>query len=135
MARWVMAVVLVGVSVSMASLSQQTQVSRRSRPAMRQAWVGLASWCGGGERLHRYAAGGRRFNPEAVEAAMWDVPLGSLVSVTNRDTGRSIVVRVTDRGPRRRLRKRRVIDLTRGAFAQLAPLRQGLIPVTVQRIR
>ena len=172
MARWVMAVVLVGASLFMSPLPQPTQVSRMSRPAMRddpaicvaspsatrvvgskergqgiqrpdsgpangrgEEWAGLASWCGGGERLNRHTAMGRRFHPKSFEAAMWDVPLGALVRVTNRDTGRSIVARVTDRGPARRLRKTRVIDLTRGAFAQLAPLRQGLVPVTVQRLR
>ena len=135
MTRWVVAVVLVGASLSMSSLSQQTHVSRPSRPVTRQEWVGLASWCGADEWLNRYTAMGRRFNPETLEAAMWDIPLGSLVRVTNRDNGRSIVVRVTDRGPAQRLRKRRVIDLTRGAFAHLAPLRQGLIPVIVQQVR
>ena len=66
---------------------------------------------------------------------MWGVSLGAVVNVTNLENGRSVIVRITDRGPARRLRKRRVIDLTRRAFAELAPLRQGLIPVVVQRVR
>lgn len=76
---------------------------------------------------------GHRFNPEALEAAMWDIPFGSLVRVTNVENGRSIVVRITDRGPARRFHKR-VIDLTRRAFAELALLQQGLIPVAVERL-
>jgi rare lipoprotein A len=76
---------------------------------------------------------GHRFDPESMEAAMWDVPLGSTIRVTNLENGRSIVVRVTDRGPSRRLRNR-VVDLTRGSFAQLAPLRKGLINVRVERL-
>ena len=66
---------------------------------------------------------------------VWDVPFGTMVKVTNLDNGRSVIVRITDRGPGKRLRKKRVIDLTRGAFAHLAPLRQGLVPVVVHRIR
>lgn len=94
---------------------------------------GLASWYGGGEPLNERVAMGHRFNPESREAAMWDVPLGTLVKVTNLQNGRSIVVRITDRGPARRLHER-VIDLTRGSFEQIAPLTQGLIPVRVDRL-
>ena len=96
--------------------------------------IGLASWYGGGEPLNPLVAMGHPFDPEAAEAAMWDIPLGSSVKVTNLQNHRSIVVRITDRGPARRL-EGRVIDLTRGAFRRLAPLSQGLIPVTVQQIR
>ena len=107
--------------------------------------VGLASWYGGGEPLNRHVAMGHRFDPESLEAAMWDVPLGTVVRVCradrnetrrsiNRDAGpRCVVVRVTDRGPARRFRNR-VIDLTRQAFTELAPLRRGLLLVVVERL-
>lgn len=95
---------------------------------------GLASWYGGGEALNTHVAMGHRFDPEAMEAAMWDVPFGTALKVTNLSNGRSIVVRVTDRGPARRLRGR-IIDLTRASFARLAPLEQGLIAVRVERLR
>lgn len=109
------------------------------RPAVRQTdaasrRIGIASWYGGGERLNRHVAMGHRFDPEALEAAMWDVPFGTLVKVTNMENGRSIVVRITDRGPARRFRKRRAIDLTRRAFAEIAPLRQWLVPVVVEQL-
>ena len=96
-------------------------------------WSGIASWYGGGESLNSRVAMGHRFDPESLEAAMWDVPFGSVVKVTNLETGRSVLVRITDRGPARRLGNR-VIDLTRGSFARLAPLQQGLIPVAVERV-
>ncbi len=92
---------------------------------------GVASWYGGGERLNPHNAMGRRVDPRALEAAMWDVPLGQHVRVTDPRSGRSVVVRITDRGPARRL-SGRVIDLSRAAFARLAPLRQGLVRVTVE---
>ncbi len=95
--------------------------------------MGLASWYGGGERLNQRTASGNRVSPDAYEAAMWDVPFGTLVKVTSRETGKSVIVRITDRGPARRYR-RRIIDLSRRAFRELAPLRRGLIPVSVERL-
>ena len=95
--------------------------------------MGLASWYGGEEPLNTHVAMGSRFDPESAEAAMWDIPLGSVVKVINLQNNRSIVVRITDRGPAKRFGNR-VIDLTRGSFSRLAPLSQGLIPVVVQRI-
>lgn len=94
---------------------------------------GLASWYGGGERLNRYTAMGSPVNPEGLEAAMWDIPFGTRMKVTNRRTGRFVTVRITDRGPSRRYPER-VIDLSRRAFRALAPLRQGLIPVMIERV-
>ena len=96
---------------------------------------GLASWYGGGEQLHPYTASGIRTNPDGLQAAMWGVPFGTRVRVTNRQTGQAVVVRITDRGPARRLvQQGRVIDLSRRAFHQLAPLGRGLIPVVVERM-
>ena len=120
-----------------ASVTGQTRVavpSQAQEAGLQTRWVGLASWYGGGEPLNRRVAMGHRFDPEAPEAAMWDVPFGTLVKVTNAENGRSIVVRITDRGPARWFRKRRAIDLTRRAFAEIAPLRQGLVPVVVERL-
>ena len=131
-------VVLVGIlSVCdpgfVAATALETGTDRASRPEAGGIIHGLASWYGGGERLHRRTASGTRTDPAACEAAMWDVPFGTAVKVTNRQNGRSVIVRITDRGPAHRLRMR-VIDLSRRAFRMLAPLRQGLIPVTVERI-
>ena len=94
---------------------------------------GIASWYGGGERLHRLNASGSRMNPDALEAAIWDVPFGTLVKMIHRDNGRSVIVRITDRGPSHRY-PQRVIDLSRRAFRELAPLRQGLVPVSVEPV-
>lgn len=126
MGRW-----LVGLALAVSAMWVMDRASEQpARPLRTGTTSGLASWYGGGEPLNTHVAMGRRFNPEALEAAMWDVPLGSSVKVTNLETGRSIVVRVTDRGPARRLS--RAIDLTRASFARLAPLERGLIPVRIQ---
>lgn len=96
------------------------------------ARAGTASWYGD-ELRGRTMANGRPFLPERLTCAHWDYPLGTVLLVTRVDTGRAIRVVVTDRGPHRRLR--REIDLSRAAFARLAPLRIGLLRVTVRPVR
>lgn len=81
-------------------------------------------------------ANGRRLNDEDFTCAIWDYPFGSLLKVTNLVNKRYIVVLVTDRGPAKRLvKKGRVIDLSKKAFAVLAPLSQGVIPVKIEVIK
>ena len=72
------------------------------------------------------------FNEKELTCAIWDMPFGTLLKVTNLDNGKSVVVRVNDRGPAKRLVKMgRVIDLTKRAFSEIAPLKEGLIRVSV----
>jgi len=73
-----------------------------------QAQSGLASWYA----LHGRTACGERMNPSAMTAAHRTLPCGTLVEVTNRRTGKSVTVRVNDRGP---FHRGRVVDLSRGA--------------------
>ena len=81
-------------------------------------------------------ANGRRLRDEGVyTAAMWDQPFGSRVLVRNLANGREVICTITDRGPAKRLvRKGRIIDLNRAAFAAIADLRKGVINVKVTRI-
>ncbi|MBI2884556.1 MAG: septal ring lytic transglycosylase RlpA family lipoprotein [Candidatus Omnitrophica bacterium] len=133
MLRWAVGLVVATVLPSVPAVPPGSAelVPTLSQPA--GGVRGLASWYGGGEPLNEFVAMGHRFNPDALEAAMWDVPFGSLMKVTNLDTGRFVVVRITDRGPSRRFPDR-VIDLTRGSFERIAPLERGLVPVRVERI-
>ncbi|MDH2313168.1 septal ring lytic transglycosylase RlpA family protein [Methylobacterium brachiatum] len=62
-------------------------------------------------------ANGERFEPMGMTAAIWDVPFNTRMRVTHLATGRSIVVRINDRGPHRRLG--RLIDLSTGAARAL----------------
>lgn len=64
-------------------------------------------------------------------AAMWNVPLGQRVRVTNLETGSSVQVFILDRGPAKRLKKR-VIDLSQKAFEEIGKIDRGLIPVRVE---
>jgi rare lipoprotein A len=90
-----------------------------------------ASWYGE-EHRGMLMANGQRFDPDKFTAASWFFDLGTKVVVTRAD--RSVVVEITDRGPAKRLVQRgRTIDLSRAAFAELAPPSLGLIDVAVRK--
>lgn len=82
------------------------------------------------ELAGRKTASGERYDPKALTAAHRTLPFGSLVRVTRADTGRSVVVRITDRGPFGR--ERRIIDLSKAAAKELDMLRAGVVPVRVE---
>ncbi len=71
----------------------------------------MASWYGPGFQGRRTASG-ERFNAHALTAAHKTLPFGTRVRVVNRQNGRSVVVRINDRGPHVR---GRMIDLSRAA--------------------
>ncbi len=74
----------------------------------------VASWYGPGF-AGRPTSTGETYNPEGLTAASRTLPLGSRVRVTNPDTGRSVVVRINDRGP---FVHGRSLDLSHGAAQQ-----------------
>ncbi|MDO9367504.1 MAG: septal ring lytic transglycosylase RlpA family protein [Sphingopyxis sp.] len=90
--------------------------------------VGYASWYGE-ELAGRPTANGETFDPAAITAAHKTLPLPSYVEVTALDTGRTILVRVKDRGP---MVGDRLIDLSRGAAEQLG-LTDAVAAVRVRR--
>ncbi|MES1928236.1 putative rplA family protein [Salinisphaera dokdonensis CL-ES53] len=79
----------------------------------------------------RRTASGERFDANRLTAAHRSLPMGSRLRVTNNDNGRSVVVRVNDRGPHVR---GRVIDLSRAAASRLDMIRSGVAPVTLRRL-
>ncbi len=80
----------------------------------------------------RRTASGERFSAGALTAAHKTLPLGSKAKVTHLGTGRSVVVRINDRGP---YAKGRVIDLTPAAAAKIGLTKsQGIAKVRVERV-
>lgn len=69
-------------------------------------------------------ANGERFDPDGLTAAHKTLPFNTRIRVTNPSNGKSVVVRVNDRGP---FVSGRCIDLARGAFTQIASLNSGVI--------
>ena len=91
---------------------------------------GVASWYG--ESFHgKQAANGELFDMEALTAAHRTLPLGSVVRVVNLANGKHLHVRITDRGP---YVNSRILDLSRGAAAQLGMMEGGLSIVRVQLV-
>ena len=87
---------------------------------------GVASYYG--KRFHgRRTANGERFNMNAMTAAHRTLPFGTRVKVTNPRNGRSVTVRINDRGP---FHGNRSIDLSRGAAARI-----GLVHAGVGRVK
>lgn len=85
--------------------------------------IGDVSNYGGSLHGSQTATGGR-FDQWAMTTAHKTLPFGTKVKVTNKATGKSVVVKVNDRGP---YIKGRTFDLSRGAFSKIAPLSQGII--------
>lgn len=73
-----------------------------------------------------------RFDDSQLTCAVWDLPFNTILKVTNLENGKSVLVRVNDRGPARRLN--RPIDLTKEAFSRIADLEKGLADVSVEII-
>jgi rare lipoprotein A len=92
--------------------------------------VGYASWYGA-ELSGRNTANGEIFLPSAITGAHKTLPMPSYVEVTALDTGRTILVRVNDRGP---FANDRLIDLSEGAAKQLGISAQGVAGVRVRKV-
>lgn len=99
--------------------------SPRLPPAPPEGEVGIASWYG--PRFHgRRTANGEVFDMHHLSAAHPTLPLGSWVEVTNLDNGRSIPLRVNDRGP---FIAGRIIDVSYAAARSLDMLEEGIARV------
>lgn len=90
--------------------------------------TGIASWYGD-EFAGKPTANGEIFDPDIVSAAHKTLPMPSVVRVINLDNGRSLVVRINDRGP---FVAGRIIDLSREAARLLGFQKQGIAKVRVQ---
>ncbi|MEL4898396.1 septal ring lytic transglycosylase RlpA family protein [Crocosphaera sp. Alani8] len=89
---------------------------------------GMASWYGPG--FHgRLTANGERYNQNGLTAAHKSLPFGTQVRVTNLRNGRSVIVRINDRGP---YIHGRVIDLSKGAANVIGLVNSGVAPVQLE---
>ncbi|WP_295956687.1 septal ring lytic transglycosylase RlpA family protein [Rhodoferax sp.] len=92
---------------------------------------GKASWYG--KRFHgRRTASGEIFKMSALTAAHRTLPLLSYAKVTLLSTGKSVIVRINDRGPH--ILTHRIIDLSQAAAAELGLLDRGTGDVLVERV-
>lgn len=105
----------------------QTTIPVKDRSLVAQAIRGRASWYGPG--FHgRPTASGERFNQNAFTAAHPYLAFGTRVRVTNMNNGKSVIVRINDRGP---FVAGRIIDLSKAAARSIGLMRSGVAPVRV----
>ncbi len=107
---------------------------RQTEPEVPPVETGMASWYSRTDPgVIERTANNEIFDDQAFTCAKWDVPFHQRIKVTNIENGKSIVVRVNDRGPHRRLvNEGRVIDLTKKAFSKIANPENGLINVELE---
>ncbi|MFC1508598.1 septal ring lytic transglycosylase RlpA family protein [Candidatus Omnitrophota bacterium] len=120
------------IMVILISLISAEAVGSGSAPI----YKGMASWYSEDDPgVLETTANMESFNDKALTCAMWEIPFGTILKVTNMENNLSIYVRVNDRGPAKRLvREGRIIDLTKEAFSRISDLREGLIQVKVEII-
>lgn len=93
--------------------------------------AGQASWYGSKLARHK-TANGERFDPKLFTAAHPRLPFGTWVEVRRIDTGRTVRVRINDRGPNGRAARTRVIDLSQRAAEDLDIVRLGVVSVELR---
>ena len=96
-----------------------------------RTYVGIASWYG--PKFHgRKTASGEKFNMYKLTAAHNFLPFGTIVRVVNLANGRSVIVRINDRGP---FKKGRIIDLSYAAAKRIGIISKGTEKVKIEVIR
>jgi rare lipoprotein A len=103
--------------------------SAQDRPRVVRTLTGIASFYGPGFEGERTASG-RRFDPDAMVAAHRTLPLGTRVRVTNLENGRSVILRIIDRGPY--VGRNTIIDVSEGAARRLRFIKDGRVRVRVE---
>jgi rare lipoprotein A len=111
-----LAVTAVGLSPLQASAASCTQASYYGTPIDGYGYEG-------GKLI---TSNGERFLPHGLTTAHKSLPFGTKLRVTNQTNGKSVVVRVTDRGP---FVYGRGLDLSYGAFSKIAPTSRGVVGV------
>ncbi|HMM63252.1 MAG: septal ring lytic transglycosylase RlpA family protein [Mesorhizobium sp.] len=114
-------------ALAAATLTAGLALGTSASPASSAAQCGRASWYA----LHSRTASGERMNPSALTAAHRSLPFGTRLKVTNQHNGKSVVVRINDRGP---FVRGRMLDLSHGAASQLGFIRSGHTAVCIARI-
>jgi rare lipoprotein A len=107
------------------------EAEQPERGDVERSLEGIASFYGDELRGH-LTANGERFNPGAMTAAHRTLPFGTRLRVTNLDNGRTVAVRVNDRGP---YVNGRILDLSAEAARRLGMLDRGVARVRIDILR
>jgi len=106
------------------------------QPSLKDNWIGFteagqASYYAD-KHQNRKTASGEIYKHQLKTAAHKKLPFGSSVKVTNVKNGKSVIVKVNDRGP---FVKGRIIDLSKSAFSSIGNISSGLVNVRIEVIR
>jgi rare lipoprotein A len=120
-------VLVVSTLASACASRSPARQAPRGPPAPGWTEQGIASWYGGRDGFEgKPTASGEIYDSSLLTAAHRELPLGSIVDVTNLDNGSTVRVRINDRGP---FIAGRVIDLSRAAAREIGLLGPGVGPV------
>jgi rare lipoprotein A len=117
-----------GEAVPSREPAYETAAENGHPQARNEVQVGYATWYGAALAGHSTASG-ERFDPSKMTAAHRSLPFGTWVDVTRVDTGQTVRVRITDRGPFGH--EERIIDLSHEAAKELGILKRGVTRVKV----
>ena len=109
---------------------ERQMAEEKAREKLRLLGQGVASYYGY-ELAGNRTASGERFDPQALTAAHRTLPLGTKLRVVNEANGRSVVVRINDRGP---FVGNRIIDVSYGAAREIGMVRAGKARVRLEKI-
>jgi rare lipoprotein A len=107
--------------------AQESTQQSTSGKVVRQE--GQASFFEAGQDGNTLTKSGEPVNPQGYTAASRDLPLGTVATVTNRETGKSVDVKINDRGP---TRPDRIIDVSEQAARDLGMEEAGVAPVVIE---
>lgn len=99
-----------------------------AKPTIGQTYSGSASYYGARHHGNKTASG-ERFNMYGLTAAHRSLPLGCKIRVTNPSNGKSVILKVNDRGP---FHGNRILDVSQGAAKQLGFIKQGLAKIDIE---
>ncbi len=125
----------IAVIIVLAGVFLSTEINQSSAvPDFNLTRIGKASWYSIADPgINKRTANNEIFDDNDMACAIWGVEFNRKIKVTNLANGKSVIVRVNDRGPHERfVRKGRIIDLTLEAFKKVSPSKDGIIDVEIE---
>ena len=93
--------------------------------------TGMVSWYA--DKFHgKRTSSGELYNNKEMTAAHRTLPFGSKVKVTNVQNGKSVIVKINDRGPHT---QSRVMDLSKAAFAEIGSINAGTMKIEMEVVK
>jgi len=131
-ANWIIALSLAAVLAGCSTAPPKEPTPSPQPPAVSGEHIGSGKASYYGSQHHnKRTASGERFDQGSLTAAHRTLPFGTRVKVINTRNGKSVIVRINDRGP---FVRGRIIDLSKSAFERIGSTRSGVIPVRLEKV-